>query len=52
MFQFFLKVDVETRWTAEQLRTHPFLDKSCKPGKIIPLIKAVKQQIELFVRRR
>jgi len=41
-----LEVDVDTRWTAEQLRSHPFLDKACEPRKIVPLIKAAKQQLE------
>jgi len=41
-----LEVDVESRWSAEQLLDHPFLDKSCEPKKIIPLIKAAKQQLE------
>jgi len=41
-----LEVDVESRWTAEQLLTHPFLEKAAEPRKIIPLIKAAKEQLD------
>jgi p21-activated kinase 1 len=41
-----LEVEVEKRWTAEQLRSHQFLAKACEPRKIIPLIKAAKQQLD------
>lgn len=41
-----LEVDVDKRWTAEQLRSHPFLGKACEPRKIIPLIRAAKQQLD------
>lgn len=40
-----LEVNVETRWSAEQLLTHPFLKKSCESRRIIPLIKAAKEQL-------
>merc|ERR1719450_477141 len=41
-----LEVDVEKRWSAEQLLTHTFLKKSCESRKIIPLIKAAKEQLD------
>lgn len=41
-----LEVDVEKRWSAEQLLSHPFLKKAAEPHKIIPLIRAAKEQIE------
>jgi len=41
-----LEVDVEARWSAEQLLTHPFLLKSADNHKIVPLIKAAKEQLE------
>ena len=41
-----LQVNVETRWSAEQLLTHPFLKKACEPRRIIPLIKAAKEQLD------
>jgi len=41
-----LEVEVEKRWTAEQLLSHPFLAKTCEPRKIVPLIKAAKQQLD------
>jgi len=41
-----LEVNVEKRWSAEQLLTHPFLKKSCEPRKIIPLIKAAKEILD------
>jgi len=41
-----LEVNVESRWSAEQLLTHPFLKKSCESRKIIPLIKAAKEQLD------
>ena len=40
------QVDVEKRWSAEQLLSHPFLKKAAEPHKIIPLIRAAKEQIE------
>ena len=41
-----LEVNVESRWSAEQLLTHPFLKKACEPRRIIPLIKAAKEQLD------
>jgi len=41
-----LEVDVEKRWSAEQLLDHAFLQKASEPRKIIPLIKAAKEQLE------
>jgi len=41
-----LEVDVEKRWSAEQLMTHPFLRKSAEIRKIVPLIKAAKEQLD------
>jgi len=41
-----LEVNVEERWTAEQLLSHPFLLKAADSKKIIPLIKAAKEQLE------
>jgi len=41
-----LEVDVEKRWSAEQLMTHPFLRKSTETRKIVPLIKAAKEQLD------
>jgi len=41
-----LEVDVEKRWSAEQLMTHPFLRKSAETRKIVPLIKAAKEQLD------
>ena len=41
-----LQVNVEKRWSAEQLLTHPFLKKSCEARKIVPLIKAAKEILE------
>jgi len=40
------KVDVEKRWSAEQLLDHSFLQKASESRKIIPLIKAAKEQLE------
>jgi len=41
-----LEVNVESRWSAEQLLTHDFLKKACEPRRIIPLIKAAKEQLD------
>jgi len=41
-----LEVDVEKRWSAEQLLDHSFLQKASESRKIIPLIKAAKEQLE------
>ena len=42
----FLKVDVDKRWTAEQLLAHKFLEKAAESRKIVPLIKAAKEQLD------
>jgi len=41
-----LEVDVSTRWSADQLMSHDFLKKASEPRKIVPLIKAAKEQLE------
>jgi len=41
-----LEVDVDKRWTAEQLLDHDFLKKASAPKKIVPLIKAAKEQLD------
>eukprot|EP00091_Calanus_sinicus_P009402 TRINITY_DN2200_c0_g1_i1.p1 TRINITY_DN2200_c0_g1~~TRINITY_DN2200_c0_g1_i1.p1 ORF type:complete len:183 (-),score=65.67 TRINITY_DN2200_c0_g1_i1:575-1123(-) len=41
-----LEVDVDKRWSAEQLMVHPFLRKAAESRKIIPLIKAAKEQLD------
>jgi len=41
-----LEVDVEKRWSAEQLMSHPFLRKASEARKIVPLIKAAKEQLD------
>lgn len=41
-----LEVNVEERWSAEQLLSHPFLLKAADSKKIVPLIKAAKEQLE------
>jgi len=41
-----LEVDVDKRWTAEQLLSHKFLEKSAESRKIVPLIKAAKEQLD------
>jgi len=41
-----LEVDVDRRWTAEQLLSHPFLGKAAESRKIVPLIKAAKEQLD------
>ena len=41
-----IQVDVDKRWTAEQLLSHEFLQKASEPRKIVPLIKAAKEQLE------
>lgn len=41
-----LEVDVDKRWSAEQLLVHPFLRKAAESRKIIPLIKAAKEQLD------
>ena len=43
---FFFQVDVDKRWTAEQLLDHDFLKKASAPKKIVPLIKAAKEQLD------
>jgi len=40
-----LEVDVDARWSAEQLLDHPFLEKTADAHKIVPLIKAAKEQL-------
>ena len=40
------QVDVDKRWSAEQLMVHPFLRKAAESRKIIPLIKAAKEQLD------
>ena len=40
------QVDVDKRWSAEQLISHPFLRKAAEGKKIIPLIKAAKEQLD------
>ena len=40
------QVDVDKRWSAEQLLVHPFLRKAAESRKIIPLIKAAKEQLD------
>jgi len=37
-----LEVDVDKRWSAEQLLTHPFLSTTVDCVKLVPLIKAAK----------
>jgi len=39
-----LEVNVEARWTAEQLKDHPFLQKSAPNSEIPPLIQKTKEQ--------
>jgi len=39
-----LEVNVDTRWTAEQLKGHPFLRKAALNSEILPLIQATKMQ--------
>merc|ERR1719158_2743306 len=41
-----LEVDLDKRWTAEQLLDHDFLKKASAPKKIVPLIKAAKEQLD------
>ena len=43
---YFFQVDVDKRWTAEQLLDHDFLKKASAPKKIVPLIKAAKEQLD------
>ena len=38
-----LEIDVEARWTAEQLLKHEFLNKAESLSTIVPLIKTVKK---------
>ena len=40
------KVDVDKRWTAEQLLAHKFLEKAAESRRIVPLIKAAKEQLD------
>jgi len=39
-----LEVNVDARWTAEQLKDHPFLQKSAPKSEIPPLIQKTKEQ--------
>jgi len=39
-----LEVNVDARWTAEQLRDHPFLQMSAPKSEIPPLIQKTKEQ--------
>jgi len=41
-----LEVEVSARWSAAELLDHEFLKKACEPRKIVPLIKAAKEQLE------
>ena len=40
------KVDVDKRWTAEQLLSHKFIEKAAESRRIVPLIKAAKEQLD------
>lgn len=40
-----LEVDVDKRWSAEQLLTHQFLLKAADRHRIIPLIRAAQEQL-------
>ena len=39
-----LQVNVDARWTAEQLKDHPFLQMSAPKSEIPPLIQKTKEQ--------
>jgi len=41
-----LEVDVDERWSAEQLLSHDFLKMAAESRKIVPLINAAKQQLD------
>lgn len=41
-----LEVNVDERWSAEQLAEHSFLATAAPQHKIVPLIKAAKEQLE------
>jgi hypothetical protein len=41
-----LKVDVENRWTAEQLLNHQFLEETVDPVKLVPCIEAARAVLE------
>lgn len=41
-----LEVDVDKRWTAEQLLSHQFIEKAAESRRIVPLIKAAKEQLD------
>jgi len=41
-----LEVDVDERWSAEQLLTHDFLKMAAENRKIVPLINAAKAQLD------
>ena len=41
-----MQVNVEERWSAEQLSEHGFLATAAPQHKIVPLIKAAKEQLE------
>ena len=40
------QVDVDERWSAEQLLSHDFLKMAAESRKIVPLINAAKQQLD------
>ena len=40
-----LQVDVDERWSAEQLLSHDFLKMAAENRKIVPLINAAKTQL-------
>jgi len=41
-----LEVDVENRWTAEQLLNHQFLEETVDPLKLVPCIEAARAVLE------
>jgi len=41
-----LEVDVENRWTAEQLLNHQFLEETVDPVKLVPCIEAARAVLE------
>ena len=40
------QVDVDERWSAEQLLSHDFLKMAAENRKIVPLINAAKAQLD------
>ena len=40
------QVDVDERWSAEQLLSHDFLKIAAENRKIVPLINAAKAQLD------